>query len=219
MSDLPAVVVVFLTYQRTDYAVRTIRTVRANMRYAGQLVWYVADDGSTPEHMSTVAEELAGVELLGFHSQRMGYGASANKAWYQALQFADLSLWLEDDWECKAPFDLTPYARLLLAYPDVGMIRFAHMPIDLHGWTCGYDGEMYLRIDWDVPYAFSGNPALRHRRAREVWGAYPEGLKPGETEVAYDWQVRQAKGPSIVWPFAVGEWGAWGHIGAVQSYQ
>lgn len=215
---LPTIVVILLTYARTEYALRTIAALRASLHYDGDLLLYIADDGSPDEHMQAVAGAVAGLPLIGWHSERMGYGASANKAWYEALQHADLALFLEDDWECRG-LDLTPYARVLTQHEDLGMIRFGHLPIDLDARTCGYDGHMYLRISWESPYCFSGNPALRHRRAREAWGAYPEGLNPGQTEVAYDSQVRTRRGPAIVWPVALGEWGAFGHIGAVKSYE
>lgn len=211
-------VVILLTYARTQYALRTIEAMRQHARYAGDILWYVADDGSKPEHVDAVLRALDGCNVIGWHSERKGYGAGANKAWYMALQHADVSLWLEDDWTLMRETDFTRWCELLHSDSSVGMIRLAQLVAGLHTETANYGGYHYLRFYPDRNYTFSGNPALRHRRAREAWGAYPEGLLPGDTEGAYDAQVRQAGGPAIVWPIEVGGWGIFGHIGAEKSY-
>lgn len=213
-------VVILQTYKRTDYALQTLAAMAENFRYDNAL-WYVADDGSEPAHMDAIRRAMASMEcrVIGEHSERIGYGASANRAWHKAHEYADMTLWLEDDWMLRREFNPTAYMQTLANHADLGMIRLGHLPINLRAETCGYDGAMYLRIHQSSAYTFSGNPALRHRRAREMWGAYPEGLYPGDTEVAYDAQVREHYGVSIVWPVNVGAWGLYGHIGAVQSYE
>lgn len=221
MANMPPICIVLLTYggtpKRCEYTLRTIQAARANLRYSGELLWYVADDGSPKEHVDAVMQALTGARVIGSHSEHIGYGAGANRGWYMALQNCDLSLWLEDDWECYG-LDLDRYARALIQHDWLGMVRLGHLPINLHCDTVGVDGAMYLQMHWGQQYCFSGNPGLRHRRAREAWGAYPEGLDPGKTELAYDAQVNEHRGPRIVWPVALGEWGAWGHIGEEKSY-
>ena len=220
--DSPPVVIALLTYARTNYALATIAAMLRNWRYANTL-WYVADDGSAPEHVATVLAALDSEHVVGWHSERRGYGYSATRAWFAAHEHADVTLFLEDDWELKQEFDPTYYVQTLMQHDDIGMIRLSHLPINLKSETCGYyvggHGAIYLRMSAGQQYAFSGNPALRHRRAREAWGAYPEGLNPGDTELAYDHQIQQRGGPSILWPVGVGEWGVFGHIGAVPSYE
>jgi hypothetical protein len=219
----PDVVVILLTYgtnaERTDYMRATVASVRERLKYLGNLLWYVADDGSAREHLDAVQAALAGAPVLGWHSERRGYGYNATKAWYMALQHCDVTLFLEDDWIVRYEQDITPWVDTLVRHDDIGMVRLAHLPVGLCCDTVGYDGRHYLRMNWGSAMAFSGNPALRHRRAREAWGAYPEGLRPGDTELVYDAQVRQRRGPGIVWPVDVGGWGLFGHIGARQSYQ
>ncbi len=213
------IVVILLTYQRTEYAVRTIRAALAHLRYQGNLLWYVADDGSTAEHVAAVHEALAGQKVIGAHSERIGYGAGANKAWHVAHEHADLTLWLEDDWELRAELDLTSYARLLTDTPDIGMVRLGYLNLGMAGQVFGYDGKLYWRLERAVnPYVFTGHPSLRHRRFREAYGPYPEGLNPGQTELGYAWLFRSGQGPDIVFPAANGEWGPFGHIGAEKSY-
>lgn len=212
------VAIVFLTYARTHYALRTIESVINRLRVPGRLCWYLADDGSEDVHVASCLRELEGQDVIGMHSERIGYGAGANRAWHVAHDHADITLWLEDDWELKKPLDVSPYVTMLNERDDVGMIRIAHLSINLHAKTVGYRGNHYLLFDWDRQYTFSGNPSLRHRRAREYWGPYPEGLNPGDTEIAYDSQVRNAQGPAIVWPVDLGGWGVFGHIGELKSY-
>lgn len=219
MSEQPPVVVILLTYQRTAYALRTIAAMLENWRYDNTL-WYVADDGSDAAHHDAVMDALKDTRLIGGHNERISYGTNANKAWHVAHDHADLTLWLEDDWELRAPFDPSRYVHLLQNNYDVGMVRLAHLPINLNARTCGYSGDIFLRIASGQQYMFSGNPSIRHRRAREAWGAYPERLWPGDTELAYDFQIQNSgPGPSIIWPVALGEWGAFGHFGNEKSYK
>jgi hypothetical protein len=78
---------------------------------------------------------------------------------------------------------------------------------------------MYLHMLPSTPYMFSGNPALRHIRFYEAFGAYPLDLDPGETEVKYDAQIRaRGNSPKILYPIDFGAWGAFGHIGEVKSF-
>lgn len=217
---MPPVAIVFLTFKRTEYAVRTIRGICDHLRYQGDLLWYVSDDGSAPEHLAAVHSALDGQRIIGEHSQHIGYGAGANKAWHVAHDHADLTLWLEDDWELRSEFDITPYAKLLNERPESGMVRMGYLNVGQEGYLFGHDGRLYWRLNRDVPtYAFTGHPSVRHRRFREAYGAYAEGLNPGETESAYAWQVRERKqGPEIVYPVGLGEWGPFHHIGAEKSY-
>lgn len=208
--------------ERTRYTLMTIDAMRKRARYAGDILWYVADDGSPQAHIDAVLGALDGEKLIGWHSERKGYGYNATKAWYMALQHGDVSLWLEDDWTLLRDTDFTRWVQLLESNESVAMIRLAQLVAGLHAESADFGGYHYLRFFYNRNYTFSGNPALRHRRARELWGAYPEGLKPGDTECAYDAQVRVAMGghnfPAIIWPIEVGGWGLFGHIGTEKSY-
>lgn len=216
------VVVVLQTYARTGYAVRTIEGVGQHLHNAGGLAWYVCDDGSSDEHLAAVKDTLRKyanrIPVIGGHSERLGYGAGANKAWHVAHDHADITLWLEDDWVLARDLDITPYVDLLNNDDSIGMVRLGHLPIGLHNTTVGHNGIHYLNMHFTMQYTFSGNPALRHRRFREWYGAYPEGLNPGNTEINYDEQVRANPGPSILWPVDIGGWGIFQHIGEEKSY-
>lgn len=217
------IVVVLLTYQRTAYAVRTVAAARRHLGFAGEIGYYLADDGSDPAHVAAVREALGGAWLVGEHSARRGYGANANAAWRAVDGETPLTLWLEDDWELTAPLDLTPYAHLLQTRDEIGMVRMGHLNLDIRGRTWGHDGRVYWLFD-HAPHhegtpVFTGHPSLRHRRYRECYGWYPEGRSPGDTELAYAYQFRVGppEGPGIVWPAELGPWGAFAHIGGVKS--
>jgi len=208
--------IILLTYKRTEYVLRTINAFLNFAQFDGDIVWIVADDGSHSDHVNAVVQEIPGDKKI-WRSKRCSYGANANWAWMRASTIGPVSFWLEDDWELKRPFDLTVYYDLLMNNSDVGMVRLGHMPIDLTLHTVGFAGHMYARVDKVCNYAFSGNPHLKHGRFRQL-GDYPEGRNPGETEIAYDYQVRQQSQPEIWWPLLIGDNPPFGHIGQVQSY-
>jgi hypothetical protein len=185
----------------------------------------VADDGSDAPHLASVyrALEAAGAHVIGGHSERRGYGGNANAAWDVADSVGALTLWLEDDWELTAPLDLYPYAALLMERIEVGMVRLGVLNLDIHGRTWGHHGRLYWTLD-HIPHiegtpVFTGHPSLRHRRYRETYGRYPEGLGPGDTELAYAWHYRigAPNGPAIVWPADYSPMGLFGHIGSVKT--
>jgi len=205
--------IILLTYARTDYAIRTIQGIRRHLMYDGDIEWIVADDGSHRSHFDAVVNEIGYCKSI---TERQGYGANANWAWTSSK--SDVTLWLEDDWELKRDLDITPYVKFLREADYAGMIRLGHMPINLDLHSCGYDGRMYLEVKKSHPYAFSGNPHLKHKRFGQ-YGKYPEGKNPGDTEIAYDGQIRRhANGVSIYWPLLIGDNPFFAHIGENKSY-
>jgi hypothetical protein len=85
----------------------------------------------------------------------------------------------------------------------------------------GYSEEVYLSVMKTQPYAWSGHPALIHKRLHDVYGYFPTDMSPGETEVMFDQQVRSIEGgPTIVFPWDMGKYGTWGnwdHVGKEKS--
>lgn len=216
------IVVIIQTWERTECAVRTIRAARQHLRYP-DLRWYVADDGSRMEHVEAVMQALEGVVYVGGHTERLGYGATANKAIHAAEQVSRLLLFLEDDWELTRDLDLYPYAALLMESTEIGMVRLGNLNLDIRGRTWAHGGVVYWKLDREPHIegtpVFTGHPSLRHRRYREAYGPYPEGLIPGDTELAYAYQFRQGSpdAPGIVWPADYPPTSYFGHIGEIKT--
>ena len=213
-----------LTYQRTDYAVRTVESFCKNFQYPN-LAWYVADDGSQEAHTMavTAALEANGATLFGEHSEKMGPGPSWNRAIERSLERCKFILWIEDDWELRNEIDVTRYVKLLMDKPEVGMVRLSYMAVGLNLHSVGHDGTHYLRMEKSTPYAYSGNPSIRHRRYFDAYPWYPTdpSVNPGECEIWHDDKVRNTEGPEIWWPMDLphcGWGGGFGHIGQKQSY-
>lgn len=214
------ITICFMTYKRTKYALRTIKSVLEFIRYPN-LLWYVADDGSDEEHVRSVLNGISGENLVGVHSIKQGYGASANQAWTRANEIGPLSFWLEDDWELREPLDLWPYAALLMEDEDVGMVRLGALNLDISGYTFGHRGSVYWKLDripkHDGTPVFTGHPSLRHNRYQVSYGNYPVGMSPGNTELAYAYKYRIGQGSSIVWPAELPGRGVFGHIGTIKT--
>lgn len=212
------IVIILQTFQRTDYAIATIRAAKERLQYGGDLRWCVADDGSDPGHVKAIVREI-GDALALVQSERIGYGALANALWEYADGISDLTLWLEDDWELLAPLDLTPYVQLLTEDATIGMVRFGCVPGNSDVREVTLNGIAYYEFLKSTSYFFSGNPSLRHRRFRESYGLYPTGEQPGETERIYDSHIRGvADGVRIVRPTSINPYGAFAHIGVRKSF-
>jgi len=95
--------------------------------------------------------------------------------------------------------------------------------LDIRARTWAHGGHVYWKLDKEPHIegtpVFTGHPSLRHRRYREAYGRYPEGLTPGDTELAYAWQFRMGPqaAPGIVWPADYLASGLFGHIGTVKT--
>jgi hypothetical protein len=214
------IVVILQTWERTDVALRTIAAARQHLRYE-RLLWYLADDGSREAHVAACLDLLMGPALIGYHTERRGYGANANAAMAAAHAVGALTFWLEDDWELRQPLDLYPYAALLMERDDIGMVRLGYLNAGIRGHAIGHGDRLYWALDrepiepWQC--VFTGHPSLRHTRYPIAYGSYPIGLTPGDTELAYAYQYRVGGGPSIVWPADYPTWGMFSHIGTVKT--
>lgn len=205
--------------ERTEYALRTVASVRENLRYP-DIKWFVADDGSPEEHLSRVVGSIPSDDLLGVWSERDSYGRSCNEGIRAGRERGRLLFFLEDDWELTRPFDIWPYAALLMEKETVGMVRMGYLNEGIWGRTMGHRGQLYWELSDESPYIFTGHPALRHTRFHDHAGPYIERLQPGETELAMAWSYKSSPEgkPSIVWPCLLEMNGPFAHIGAVQSY-
>ena len=225
MSELPRVAIVLVTSHRLSYAIRTVQALCDNLQYSAQLAWYVGVDGDDQEHLQTLLDLLSKNEqdIFGHHAidfvpgERLP-GKSWNMAWTAAHDWSDVVLWMENDFVLTRPLNIDAYVRLLMENEKVGMVRLGLLPINLNMTSMGFNGIMYLQMWRNMQYGYSGNPHLKHRRFADAYGPYNEAIEPGETEVEFDARFRTTSGPEIWWPPALGDYGAFGHIGREQSY-
>lgn len=214
---LPDLVVLFITYNRPEYAWDSLRQSLSNLKYDGQIKYYLADagspDGQHDRHKTLL--EVFGV-LLGEHSETLTPGANWNRA-IKAFEDKPVYLRLEDDFILREPIDVTPYVQLLLENESVGMVRLGLLPIGLDCYTEGHGGIVYLNILHTKDYSFSGNPGLIHQRLHRECGLFNESTNPGDTEVDFDAKVRRSN-LKILRPARLGDYSPWAHIGGERSY-
>lgn len=232
MSDLPNIAILLLTYNRTEMALRTVKSTIENLEYPQEnLAFYVADDGSAVWHPESIlsAVGMSGIRIIGSHSERIRKhgehdthfaGAGWNKGLGLCHQYSDFVLVLEDDWDLDEPLNLVPYVKLLQEREDVGAVTFRILSTGADVHTVGHNGEIFLRYDRTTQYAYSGNPHLRHARYTTKYGWFAEDRNPGLIELHQDDQYRLAtEGPEIWRPVGISQWGAWKHIGNIKTWE
>ena len=221
----PGIVIVLLTFIRTEEALRTIKGVVDYLDYPKELrTWYVADDGSQPQHMKAILQclEENRETLCGSHSKAFGQHPACGMGWNKAVEYghsvSPILLWLEDDWELRDRLDIKPWVRLLLERKEVGMVSMRGLTDGLRTEVETHRGIHYLKVLRNcIPgtMAYSGNPLLRHSRYWDYYGNFTIDTTPGDIEIFYD--NRYVRGephaPEIWRPAAINEWGCWGHIG------
>ncbi len=224
MNEWPPMAICLLTATRTEYAVRTAKSIAENLKYPN-LAWYLAGDGASDEHMEAIRTALdqRGAKVFGEHIEKLGPGPSWNLGVERSLERCPLVFWAENDWELQNELDVTRYVKLLMEKPEVGMVRLSYMAINLDLYSVGHDGTHYLRMQKSTQYAYSGNPSIRHRRYFTAYPWYPTAadVNPGDCEIWHDEEFRKKEGPEIWWPLDLphGGWGGgFGHIGQEQSY-
>lgn len=214
MSDFPLVVILLLTHDRTEYALRTIKQTMQSIYYPN-LKWYVANSSDNTSHYGILRKQFDA--LYKGHTGIMSPGKSWNMGIKEIYKDADVYLRLEDDWVPRGYLDIHEMVKLLWMREDIGMIRlgYLHVPADLEAFTV--DGTHYLRYKKTTQFAYGGHPALIHRRFHDAYGLNDESLSPGEIETHMDAKVRSTEGPSIIRPAKIGGWGAFTHIGEKQA--
>lgn len=200
MSDYPEVVVLLITYERTDVARETIKGVKARIHYPN-LSWHIADDGSNGNHITSLISEIGDAQISVSNTGGHSVGKSMNLGIEEVLKRADMWLHWEDDWVPNMDIDLVPCVRLLQNHDNVGMIRLGRLENSLYGKVVlGGDRFWWLLDKTKHEWCFTGHAAMRHRRFHEAYGEYKEGLPPGRTELSMLHNFNTKKGPGVVWP-------------------
>ena len=213
--DYPEIWILLTTYNREEYALRTIQALKQNFIYPN-VGFFISDDGSPSGHVERLVHEIGTeYQIRVYNSSRRGVGHGMNHCLRQIFEFADLVLMMEDDWILEKPLEVEPYMRLLRDHPEYGLVRFGYLAAGLLGYLVSEEGKLFWRLESNgETYRYSGHPSLRHKRFHEQYGYYDEGLAPGWTELSMCGRVNQnPSGPHLVYPADCGAWGFFGHIG------
>jgi hypothetical protein len=205
----PLITVVMTTWfpegsHRAEVASSTLASWAQNLRYYnGSMALHVADDGTPdlelPEFI--VGEVFKKQPVTRSQQQRHGVGASLNAGFGKAFERSPLVLYAVDDWALTQPFDITPWAQLLMECEDVGMVRLGppHPQISGHVeiFTNNWQGWA-LRLD-RAGYAFGHRPALYHKRMIDYYGWFAEDCDALVCEKKYNAKFCQdLGGPDVV---------------------
>jgi len=222
--EWPSLCICLLTYNRLEYAERTLRSALDNLHYSGELRVHIADDGSSEEYREQL-KELAGgyAHVVGVgvsNSERRGYGANYNLAMQTIHTHSSIILPLEDDWQLLRPFDLDPLV-LALGEATFGCIRLGYLSFTqpLQGRLVIANNLIWLLFDpsSDEPHVFAGHPRLETINWEKTVGPWPEGHDPNTTEFVVCHNVDARQG--VVWPMSllVAGGGLFVHIGAWEA--
>jgi hypothetical protein len=215
-----------LTYDRDEYAHRTLAAVFGHLTYPEPYRIHIADDGSPPEYVESLASFARtrgrdiGTVISSTNSMRKGYGASYNLATQTVHASADIVLVLEDDWELQRELDVVRLTRAF-EIDGVGCVRLGYIGYTqaLRGAFVDINGDKYLEFDPSSPerHVFAGHPRLETVRWQRQVGPWTEGLDPGATE--FDTAGKEGARKGVVWPLdlVATRGDMFHHIGTVQA--
>jgi hypothetical protein len=182
---------------------------------------HVADDGSDHEDYKIMLGFLPNTvvtpdettfilpwETTFSRQERKGVGASLNAGFDSAFMVSPLAMYVVEDWEMVAPFNLNPWARLLLAEEGIGAVRLGPPHPDLTG-TVRHFGPHWAMILDRHHYAFSHRPTLFHKRFFDAYGPHLEGVNAFDCEKEYHERFKKMPGPEIAYALQY----PWRHIG------
>src|ERR1019366_7512539 len=144
--------IMFLTFNRMEYAERCLRAVIENIKWSGELRVHIADDGSPlgyTEHLHTIAGGYSRVVSASYsNSARRGYGCNYNLATQCTHDYNDVILPLEDDWLLTKELDCD---TIVTAFNDerIGCVRLGYLGAtqELYGELVRVSGDPYWLLD------------------------------------------------------------------------
>jgi len=215
--DFPDLTCCVLTYKDAQWGALTLLALRDRVAYSGRKRFHIADGGSPQQHLDLYREILTGLDygitVSGdLASQLNACAENSGDVWFYCL----------DDFTPMAHIDLTPDVRMLLTYPDAGLVRMGRLAFyECEGAGTGFPHGVYARmvaaggLHWWItdkartvdPYMCAINAGVMHRRFWDAYGPLPpiHPHRPGEAELVWARQYNERPGPSVALPVRFGE--------------
>lgn len=220
--------IVLLTYNRLEYASKTLTSVLANLKSPEPIHIHIASDGDWAPYLHELREIAehyvpCSRQITVSNVNRLGYGASYNAATQVVhnLPGVEYVLPLEDDWELVKTLDVAPILQVLQDRV-FGCVRMGYIGYtqQLNATFVSHGGHHWLALDPDSPepHVFAGHPRIETVAWQRRVGEWPQDLQPGQTE----WEVahRRNAREQVAWPIDLirpsGD--CFVHIGAERSW-
>lgn len=227
VGTVAKVTICLLTYNRMEYAERTLRSALEHILSERPISVHIADDGSPGDYVERLRDTASGYPnvqgVSSTNSERGSYGRNVNLATQVVHSFSDFVLMLEDDWQLLEDLNIDTLVSDMIAYPTMDCIRLGYLSHtqELRGEviTVGKFHNKYLLLDpfSPEPHVFAGHPRLETVEYQRRVGPWPEGLMPGQTEFAVAHCMAARTG--VAWPMKYDpNIGLFVHIGTVRSY-
>ena len=207
---LPDITILLITFNRPIPIRKTLDALKANLQYAGNIEYLIADDSTGGSYLADIARDYSDVTVSST-PRNGGWGMNAN--FHIAMCATDIFFMCEDDQVLTRKLDLNPGVALLLNNSRIGMIRYGglagHIGMnftmfeqDIHNLVPTFEQGLlyipryqYLEINpiggGYAAFTYSNRPNLRHKRFHSHYGYYLEGYRLGDTELEYTMRVRE----------------------------
>lgn len=217
----------FMTYSpsadhpRVGYAAKCLRLLLERLKFSkGELIWHIADDGSFDGHVDSLVKicEEFGITPTISNTGHLGYGANMNHATQVIHSLADVVMPIEEDWELVREFDISDFVDVLMSPNegndnDISCIRLGYLGWSnkVTGWLAQKAGQTFFRFDphSQETHVFAGHPRIETVAFERRVGPWPEGIRPGYTEMEVCNRIESREG--VAWPMDAG-------INASQNY-
>jgi glycosyltransferase involved in cell wall biosynthesis len=166
----------------------------------------VCDDGSSADERRQIMQ--LGADRF-IWNDRVGYGRNANSGMHAAT--GEFIFHLEDDLIIvRRGHFLKAAIEVVGSLPELGYVKFQSESIEkrIPKLRARRDVGEY-RVDvlpFPSPHAeglqiyrYTNRPHVKHRRFHEIYGLYPEGYSPFETELLFARRVNANRGSRIGW--------------------
>ena len=195
------ITVLMYTYSRPKKIRRALASLQKHLKYSGELIWRIADDGSPPGYLNSIAGDFPELNLEWTVTHRKGFGANANTG-YRACT-TKYVLPSEDDLVIIRDLDLDRGIALMEGVSEIGALRFGSAVADIVMIGRAFRGTPpmgYFVFDrvrskyWNP----CGHPALIQPSFYDFYGMLPEGVRVARVEL--DWtrrEISRADGPEV----------------------